>query len=235
LCGDGVTPNEHTSPGIGTLNERALHAQLKAWLAEPDDRFEVPVGRHVVDIVRGSLLIEVQTGSTFPLKRKLQALLKHHCVCLVVPITGRKTITQLDSDGRTLGSRRSPKRGEMIDIFHSLVSLRDVLGDGNLSIEGLLVHVEEIRRPCSGRRWKSWEVVERRLIDVIDRASFHHPGEFLAVIPSTLGEPFTTAELARATERPRRVAQKIAYCLREMGALAVVDRRRDGIRYVKRF
>ncbi len=230
-----MPPKDLSPPGIGTLNERALHAQLKTWVAEPDDRFEVPIGRHVVDIVRGSLLIEIQTGSTFPLKRKLQALLKHHRVCLVVPITGRKTITQMNTDGCTLGSRRSPKRGEMIDIFDALVSLRDVLGDSNLSIEGLLVHVEEIRRPCSGRRWKDWAVVERRLIEVIDRVSFHHPGDFLAVIPPTLGEPFTTAELARATGRPRRVAQKIAYCLREMGALAIVDRRRDGIRYVRGF
>ena len=76
---------------------------------------------------------------------------------------------------------------------------------------------------------------ERRLIEVLDHVSFHHPGDFLAAIPSTLEEPFTTADLSKAIGRPRRVAQKIAYCLREMGALAVVDRKREGIRYIRDF
>ena len=229
--------DQSAAPHIGTLNEKPLHAALKAWVAEPGDQFEVRIGRFVADIVRDSLIIEIQTGSTFPLKRKLHALLKHHAVHLVIPIARQKTITTIDKDGEVVSSRKSPKRGELLDVFHQLVSLRDLLGDANFSVEVLLIHVEEIRRPCTTRkrRWKDWEVHERRLIEVFDHASFHHPGDYLAAIPSTLDEPFTTADLARATGRPRRVAQQIAYCLREMGALAVVDRKRSGIRYMRNF
>ena len=228
---------EAVAPHIGTLNEKRLHADLKAWLAEPGDRFEVPVGRYVIDIVRDAQLIEIQTGSAAPLKRKLAALLKRHPVHLVIPIAREKTLTSLDRDGRVIRSRKSPLRGEMIDIFGHLVSLKDLLGDDNLSIEVLLVHIEEVRQPCTKRkrRWKDWEVHERRLIDVLDRASFHHPADYLAVVPPNVEEPFTTADLARAIDRPRRVAQQIAYCLREMGTLAVVDRRRDGYHYVRHF
>jgi len=184
------------SPHIGTLNEKPLHASLKAWIAEPGDQFEVRIGRFVADIVRGSQLIEIQTGSTFPLKRKLHTLLKHHAVHLVIPIARQ-----------------------------------------NFSVEALLIHVEEVRRPRTTRkrRWKDWEVHERRLIEVFDHVTFHHPGDFLAAIPSTLEEPFTTADLARAIGRPRRVAQQIAYCLREMGALTAIDRKRSGILYVRNF
>lgn len=228
---------ERSAPDIGTLNEKQLHADLKAWLAEPGDRFEVPVERYVIDIVRDTQLIEIQTGSAAPLKRKLRSLLKHHPVHLVIPIAREKTLTMLDNAGHVVRSRRSPLRGEMIDIFGHLVSLKDVLGDGNLSIEVLLVHIEEIRRPRTTRRrrWKDWEVHERRLLDVLDRASFHHAADYLAVIPASIEEPFTTADLAHATGRPRRVAQQIAYCLREMGTLAVVDRRKDGYHYVRHF
>ena len=230
-------PEQSVHPHIGTLNEKPLHASLKAWISEPGDEFEVRVGRFVADIVRGSLLIEIQTGSTFPLKRKLNALLKHHAVHLVIPIAQQKTITAIDQTGNEISSRRSPKRGELLDVFTHLVHLRDLLGDANFSIEALLIHVEEVRRPRTTRkhRWKDWEVHERRLIEVFDHVSFHHPGDFLAAIPATLEEPFTTADLARATCRPRRVAQQMAYCLREMGALAVVDRKRSGIRYVRNF
>ena len=230
-------PEQDVRPHIGTLNEKPLHASLKAWISEPGDEFEVRVGRFVADIVRGSLLIEIQTGSTFPLKRKLQTLLKHHPVRLVIPIAQQKTITTIDEEGTIIHSRRSPKRGAVFDVFDELISLRELLGDANLSIEVVLIHVEEIRRPCTTRRrrWKDWEVHERQLTEVFDHVSFHHPGDFLAAIPATLEEPFTTADLAKAIDRPRRVAQKIAYCLREMGTLVVVDRKRDGIRYIRDF
>jgi len=180
---------------------------------------------------------EIQTGSTFPLKRKLHALLKHHAVHLVIPIAQQKTITTIDEASNEISSRRSPKRGELLDVFDQLVNLRDLLGDANFSIEVVLIHVEEIRRPRTTRkrRWKDWEVHERRLVEVFDHVSFHHPGDFLAAIPTTLEEPFTTADLSKAIGRPRRVAQQIAYCLREMGALAVVDRKRSGILYVRSF
>lgn len=224
-------------PHIGTLNEKPLHASLKTWISEPGDQFEVRIGRFVADIVRGSMIIEIQTGSTFPLKRKLHTLLKHHTVHLVIPIARQKTIISIDEAGNVISSRKSPKRGELLDVFHQLVNLRDLLGDANFSIEALLIHVEETRRPRTTRkrRWKDWEVHERHLIEVFDHVSFHHPGDFLAAIPSTLEEPFTTADLASAIGRPRRVAQEIAYCLRQMGALAVIDRKRSGIRYVRNF
>ena len=45
------------SSEIGTLNEKPLHAALKAWYAQPGDRLEVAVDGFVVDIVRGDLLI----------------------------------------------------------------------------------------------------------------------------------------------------------------------------------
>jgi len=229
--------DQSVAPHIGTLNEKPLHASLKAWVSEPGDRFEVRIGRFVADIVRDSLIIEIQTGSTFPLKRKLFALLKHRAVHLVIPIARQKTIITVDEAGDVVSSRKSPKRGDLLDVFQHLVHLRELLGDANFSIEALLIHVEEIRRPRTTRkrRWKEWEVQERRLVEVFDHVSFHHPGDFLAAIPSTLEEPFTTADLARATGRPRRIAQQIAYCLREMGALAVGERKRSGICYVRNF
>ncbi len=229
-------PAQDAAPHIGTLNEKPLHAALKEWIAEPGDRFEVRVGRFVADIVRDALIIEVQTGSTFPLKRKLGTLLKRHAVRLVLPVTQRKTIVTLDEDHNELRTSKSPRKGQLLDVFDQLVNLREFLGDANLSIDVLLIHVEEVRRPRTRRRrWKDWEVHERRLVEVYDRISLHHPGDFLAAIPTALQEPFTTADLARAIGRPRRVAQQMAYCLREMGAIVAMDRKKSGIRYLRNF
>ncbi len=138
-------------PHIGTLNEKPLHAALKDWIAEPGDRFEVRVGPFVADIVRGPLIIEVQTGSTFPLKRKLRYLLASHAVRVVLPIAQRKTIISVDDSGTVTSKRLSPKRGDLLDVFNGLVNLWEFLGDANLSIEALLIHVEEVRRPRTRR------------------------------------------------------------------------------------
>ena len=232
-----VSQTQRTEPHIGTLNEKPLHAALKAAIAEPGDRFEVPVGRFVVDILRGSQIIEIQTGATSVLRRKLRELLGHHAVCLVLPLAARKKIVRIDQTGTIIGTRRSPKRLGILDAFDELIYLREFLGDPNFTVEVLLIHEEEVRRPRPprGRRRKDWEIHERRLLEVLDRIGFDHPGDYLAAIPSSLPEPFSTADLAAALDEPRRHARLIAYCLREIGAIRLVNRTRQGFHYVRDF
>ena len=79
---------------IGTLNEKPLHASLKQWMAEPGDRFEVPLDGFFIDVVRDELLIEIQTGGFSPLKKKLRQLTKSHPVRLVYPIAAEKWLVQ---------------------------------------------------------------------------------------------------------------------------------------------
>ena len=58
------------------MREGPLHAAVKALLAAPGDRLEVPVGRFVIDLVRADgELVEVQTGGFGALGTKLDALL----------------------------------------------------------------------------------------------------------------------------------------------------------------
>ena len=227
------------APQIGTLNEKPLHAALKRWAAEPGDRFEVPIGRFVADIVRGDEILEIQTGSTVVLKRKLATLLAHRAVRLILPIAVRKTLTTLDETGTEVGSRRSPKHGSLPDAFHELMNLRMFLGDPNFAIDIVLIHAEEVRRPRRRKRTRAyqrrWEIEERRLIEVIDSVSLHHPADYLAFIPPTLAEPFTTTDLGEAIGHPRRMATKMAYVLREMGVLTAVGRAGNSILYERAF
>ena len=103
---------------IGTLNEKPLHEALKRWYAQPGDMFEVPVDGFVADIVRGDLLIEIQTRNFTSIKRKLEKLLINHPVRLVYPIPREKWITKLAADGNSpVSRRRSPKRGAYEEVF----------------------------------------------------------------------------------------------------------------------
>jgi hypothetical protein len=221
---------------IGTLNEKPLHAALKKWYARPDDRFEVPVDGFVVDIVRGDLLVEVQTGSFSGIKRKLAVLAAHHPVRLVYPVAREKWIVKLAKDGHgRLSRRKSPKRGAFEHVFVELVSFPQLLSDPNFSLDVLLIQEEESRRYDGKRGWRrgGWVTHERRLLEVVGRRLFETPADMRALLPNALDEPFTTSELAAAIARPRRLAQKMAYCLREMGVIAPVGKRGNAILYTK--
>jgi hypothetical protein len=221
---------------IGTLNEKPLHAALKAWYACSGDRLEVPVGDFIVDIVRGDLLIEVQTCNFSAIKRKMSTLTASHPVRLVYPVAREKWIVKLakDGDGR-LSRRKSPKRGAFEHVFGELVSFPCLLSHPNFSLEVLLTQEEEIRRHDAKRAWRrrGWVTHERRLLAVVDRRLFESPGDLATLIPAGLVEPWTTADLAGAMGSHRRLAQQMAYCLREMGVIEAVAKQANAIVYAR--
>jgi hypothetical protein len=226
-----VSGSSPSGSSIGTLNESSLHASLKAWVAEEGDRFEVPVLGFVADIVRGTALIEIQTGTMSGLRRKLEVFLCRHEVTIILPVAARKTIVSIDDTGRELSRRSSPRRAGAIDVFRQLVSLGGLLGDSNLSIDIVLLREEEIRRASTTRRRKRFSVDDRRLGEVMEWVSLRHPADYLGVIPASLAEDFTTSDLAKAIHQPRWMAQKVAYVLRTMGVLHVVGKRGNAFIY----
>ena len=225
-----------TSKGVGLLNEKPLHAALKAWYAQPGDRFEVPVDGSMIDIVRDELLVEIQTRDFSALKRKLERLVANHPVRLVYPIADEKWIVRVSEDGADPeGRRRSPKRGSMLALFRELVSFPHLISHPNFSLEVLLIQEEEVRQQGLARNWRrrGWGTVERRLVQVVERRLFATPADLAALIPASLEEPFTTAGLADAIHQPRWLAQKMTYCLRSAGAIAEAGKQGKAIRYVR--
>jgi hypothetical protein len=226
---------EKSAPNIGTLQERSLHAALKAWYAQPDDRLEVPLDGYVIDIVRGDLLIEIQTRNFFAMKRKLTRLVEHHRLHLIHPIAREKWITRVAADGHTVLSRRkSPKRGTFADIFHELVACPQLIAAPNFSLEVVLVQEEEIRvaAPRTRKRWRrDWRSADRQLLQIVERRTLFTPSDFAEFIPAALPRPFTTGDLADALRQPLFLAQKMTYCLRQMGVLTLAGKRGRSLLY----
>jgi hypothetical protein len=221
---------------ISTLNEKPLHAALKEWVAQPGDQLEVGLEGFIIDIVRGETLIEIQTANFSSIKRKLLALTPHHPVRLVHPVAREKWIVKLAGGGRSQQSRRkSPKRGTVEDLFQELVSFPGLLAHPNFSLEVLLTQEEELRRYDAKRAWRrrGWVTEERRLLRVVDRQIFETPSDVGNLLPDSLVEPFSTSDLAAALGKPRRLAQRMAYCLREMGVLTAEGKRRNAILYTR--
>jgi len=175
--------------GIGLLNEKPLHASLKQWYARPGDRFEVGVAGFVIDIVRGDLLIEIQTRNFAAIKAKLTTLVGSHQVRVIYPIVQERWIvrTTRDDDGRVI-RRKSPKRGRWEELFREMVSIPQLLANRNFSLEVLLIREEETRRYEGKRQWRrrGWAIDARRLLAVLDRRLFHGTADWRGCLPAGL-------------------------------------------------
>jgi hypothetical protein len=226
-----VASQEREFRAIGTLNEGALHAQLKDWYRWPGDRVEEVVDGFVVDLTRGKLLIEIQTGGFAPLRHKLELLTRHHRVRLVAPVPLVRTITRLSDEGEPLSTRRSPRRGRIEDIFNRLVSIPSMLCRPHFELDLILTHQDELRIYRQGQAFRrhGWVVAGRRLVSVEKCVRIARPGDAARLLPPGLPELFDTAQLAEAAGIERRLAQQMTYCLRAIGVLETTGKRGNAI------
>jgi len=212
---------------IGVLREGPLHAAIKAALAQPGDRMEVPVGRFVIDLVRADgELVEVQTGGFTPLGPKLDALLDDHRIRIVYPVAAQRRIIRVSADGELTTARRSPRRAGLMEVFDKLVAFPSLLTHPHLTLEVLLLSEDHVRadRPVrTGRRTR--DPGERRLVEVLDRVELSGPDDILRSLPALPPGPFSTREFASIVGCNVLLAQRALYCLRMIGIVEAAGRR----------
>ena len=103
----------------------------------------------------------------------------------------------VDPEGGILSRRRSPRHGDICDVFSELVGIAELLARPRLEIEVVLVTEEQYRRYSSDGPWrrKGWMVVERRLVEIVETVNFHGGEDLARLLPPDLPEAFTTADL----------------------------------------
>ena len=230
-----MSSDSRTDNGIGTLSEQSLHAALKRWYAQPGDQLEVSVDGYVIDLVRGDLLIEVQTSSFASIRPKLRDLVQRHRVHLVYPVAVDRWIVRQSPDGsEQLGRRKSSKHGRLEQVFGELVSFPRLVCSPGFTLEVVLVQDEEVRRKDGKGSWrrKGWSIHDRRLLGVEEQIPLAFPSTYRYLVPVELPEPFTSRDLARSLALSRRLGQQMAYCLRKMGVVEVVGKRRNAYLYL---
>ena len=213
--------------------ETSLHRDLKKHYTRRGARIEVPVDRYRIDVVCAGELIEIQHGSLAAIRDKVRALLATHRVRVVKPLVVRKQLVYVAQEGgRVVRRRLSPKRGGPLDLFDELVYFTRVFPHPNLTLETALVEIEECRcevreRRGRRRRRKNWRVVDQHLLRLGEVHRFRVAADLLSFVPPTICRPFHTAHLAQALGIPLWTAQRIAYCLRQTGAVREVGRLRN--------
>jgi hypothetical protein len=225
---------------IGTLAEKSLHAALKALYAQPGDLLEYSIEGYVIDIVRPApdptqpgQCIEIQTGGLGSLTPKLAALLDVYPVQIVYPIAQERYIVRVDADGVILSRRKSPRRGTLYHLFTELVSLPTFAIHPHCTLEIPLIREEQVWLDDGRGSWrrKHWSIHDRRLLEVLDTVSLSAPAHFAALLPAGLAAEFDSRDLAEKLHQPRYLAQKMIYCLREMGVLQVTGKHGKALCY----
>jgi hypothetical protein len=216
--------------------ELSLHRSLKERYATAGNgRSEVVLGRFRIDAVdEVGRLIEIQSGPLGPLVGKLRQLLPDYRVRIVKPVVlTRHVVRRSRRDGPDLSSRRSPKRGSLLDVFDDLIGMVRLFPHSNLDIEVVGVTIEEVRVPR--RRRPGYSVADRRLGAIHETASLTSAHDLWSLLPASCdgNQPFTTLDLARQLARSSGFAQRIAYCLRQTGAARVIGKSGNRLIYLR--
>jgi hypothetical protein len=216
--------------------ETSLHRELKRHYAGQQARTEVVLDNYRIDAVSRGRLIEIQHGSLAAIRDKIARLLARHRVLVVKPIVRSKLLVKQPAPGREAVARRmSPKRGGLLDIFDELVYFTRVFPHPRLALEVVLVDVEEWRYPGHGRRrrWRRDDhvVADQKLVALGTSVRLRRPADLIKLMPARLPAEFHTLTLSQLCNVRRDVAQRIAYCLREMQAIEPIGKQGNAILY----
>lgn len=217
---------------IGTRNEKSLHASLKEYYERPGDLVEANIDGYIIDLVQTDRLVEIQTSNFGAIKGKLSALLENHQVLVAHPIAMERELVQVAPEtGELLGTRKSPKKGTVYDLFTELVRIPHLLLHPNLTIEAVLVRDQEIRCPDGKGSWRrrGVSIVDRLLIEVVKVQTFSTPEDYLELLPAELVCPFSNKELALEAKIPVNLARRVNYTLKKAGLITEVGKRGNEI------
>jgi len=214
--------------------ETSLHRQLKALYCTDESQQEVRLNGYRIDAVYRGQLVEIQQGSLAALRVKVARLLEDHNVTIVKPLAARKLLVRRKRPGGAIiSTRNSPRHDTVADLFDDLVHFVGVFPHPRLTLEVVLTVQEEHRVAARKRRWRSpdFRVTDRFLVGIEGRVTLRTLGDLVKLLPSGLGDVFSTEEIARRAGMSKSLAQKMAYCLRKTGAAQTVGKRGNAILY----
>lgn len=220
--------------GIGTLQEKTLHAVLKRFY-EPDiSHQEIRIGKFVADIFRGDEVIEIQTRSFNAMRRKLDFFLEKYPVTIVHPIPHTKWLCWIDEETGTVTNRRkSPKTGTYYDAFYELYKIKPYLSHPNLHLCLVLIDMEEYRLLNGwGRNKKRGSTRYDRIpVKLVEECYIGSPAEYGHILPDNLPSPFTSKDFTKKAKISQRTANLTLNILHSIGAVTRVGKQGNAFLY----
>ena len=209
------------NPEIGKTSESSLHRFLKFRYAA-GGATEEEVGGFIADgINQNGEIIEVQTGSFGPLKKKAAHFASLGRVIIIHPVIIAKMIEVYDTKGKKLYSRKSPRKGSEWDLFDNLLYAPELPLIPGLGIELALVDVCEKRIKDGKGSWrrKGISIQDKELTAWHGCLSLECPADYLRFVPFKKGEEFTAAQLTEKAGIDAGLSRKVLYVLNKINVI----------------
>ncbi|MDR2546563.1 MAG: hypothetical protein LBC96_03505 [Lachnospiraceae bacterium] len=223
-----VTNILHKREGIGTMQEKTLHAVLKYYYAPCEETHEIPIGSYIADIFDGRMITEIQTAKLFNLRAKLSSYLPSYPVTVVYPLVRTKWLGWIDTEtGASSKLRKSTRQGTVYHAFAELYWIKSFLTDDNIRFSFPIVDVEEYRLldGYSRDKKRGSHRYDRIPICLADEVHIECVEDYLQFIPYDLAEPFTVKELAKRVKINHRSAGYVLNVLCHLGTIKRVANR----------
>lgn len=224
LCRDAMLARPDSGEGIGTLGEKRMHAIIKQFLCADTACQEVKLSgtRFVSDIRIGNEIYEVQTGSFFPMKRKIAYYLEHtDCtVTIVHPIPVLRWMSWVDPVSMEIHPRRRvPRVGRPADLLPELFSLLPHLQNPRLRYQLLLLETQDFRLldGTSPDRKQHATHYERIPLSLQGEMVFSSPADLRILIPDDLPAHFTVKQFSARSKLRGRDAYSAVRALVGLG------------------
>lgn len=198
---DKIIGKAHNNKGIGTLSEKTLHAVLKLYYEPDEDKHEVAMSGYYADVYNDKGIIEIQTRQLNKLRDKLSVFLQDYHVTVVYPLPFNKWLSWVNPDnGEVQGRRKSPRHFTEYDAFYELYKIKSYLKNPNLSINLVLMDMEEYKllngwsydKKRGSTRYDRVPVGIRRIV------KFDRIEDYMQLVPADLKEDFTVKDFAMA-------------------------------------
>lgn len=225
---------ERGQNGIGTLQEKTVHAVLKQFYEPDSTHQEIRIGSFVADIFREEEIIEIQTRNFNSMRKKLEYFLQQYPVTIVYPIVHTKWLCWINKEtGEVSKKRKSPRRGKTYDAYYELYKIKQYLTHPNLHLCLVLIDAEEYRMldGWSKDKKKGSTRYERIPVKLVDEFFIRGPEDYGCMVPDGLPQQFTSADFAKKAGIPRSRAQTALNILTYIHAVHRVGKKGNTIVY----
>lgn len=226
-CCDEIMGGTRARFGIGTYQEKTVHAVVKNYIEPNKAKQEIKVGSFVADICNEQGIIEVQTANFNTMKKKLSVFLDKYPVTIIYPVPFKKYVIWIDPEtGELSQKRKSTKKGTPQMIFRELYKIRPFLRKQNLQIVILMIHMEEYKLLNGYGKDKKNHAskYDRFPIKLEDEIILEDVTSYVQLIPKGLPDTYTTKDFAKMAGITVSDAQKALLILYEFGIVERVGK-----------
>ncbi len=247
LC-QRIASGELSGGSIGTMGEKRLHKTLKYYFCGDETKHEIRVaksdetsdrepmsgasgkGGYIADAIDGENIIEIQTGSFYPLKPKIKFYLEStdNKITVVHPIAEKKHVIWIDPQCGEISKRnRSPKKGRLSDALPELYWLSEHLKNERLSFKIVLLEIDEYRilNGWSHDRKKGADKYDKIPMKLCDIVEINSENLKETLVPQGLSDCFVSNEFSKLTGLKGR---KLSYSLKLLSLLGLIEKGERG-------